>query len=151
MLTASVYESNFKGGDGVERNTRLNQNYILNLLAGKEWQVRKNNFFSVNGKFTVAGGTRYTPPNQEASQVAQAVVYDNDKLYDGQWNTNYYLDISLNYRINKKRLSHNFILQAKNLTAQKELIGFSYNYVDQYAQPEELAIVLPYFTYKIEF
>ena len=151
MATASVYESKFKGGDGVKRNTRLNQNYILNLLAGKEWKVRTNNTFSVNGKFTVAGGTRYTPPDQEASQAVSAVVYNNDLLYEGQWTTNYYFDLSLNYRINKQKLSHTFILQAKNLTAQSELIGFSYNYAEQRAQAEELAIVLPYFTYKIEF
>ena len=97
MLTASVYESTYKGGDGIERNTRLNQNYILNLLGGKEWRLKKNNFFSINGKVALAGGTRYTPPDQEASQAVKAVVYDLNKLYEEQWNTNYYLDIGLNY------------------------------------------------------
>ena len=151
MVTASVYESKFKGGDGIERNTRLNQNYVLNLLGGKEWKIKENNFFSVNGKFTVVGGTRYTPPDQEDSRAVSAVVYQMDKLYDGQWNTNYYLDISLNYKINRPKVSHNFILQAKNLMMQSDLIGFAYNYIEQYAQPMELAIVLPYFSYKIEF
>jgi hypothetical protein len=151
MLTASLYESKYTGGDGIERNTRLNQHYVVNILAGKEWKVRKNNYFSVNGKFTMAGGTRYTPPDQEASRAAEGVVYNMIELYEGQWHTNYYLDLSLNYKINRPKLSHNFILQAKNLTAQKELIGFSYNYSDQLAQPEELAIVLPYLSYKIEF
>lgn len=75
MVTALVYESKFKGGDGIERNTRLNQNYVINILGGKEWQVRENNFFSINGKFTVVGGTRYTPPDQEASKAVSAVVY----------------------------------------------------------------------------
>jgi len=151
MLTASVYESKFKGGDGIERNTRLNQNYVLNLLGGKEWRLRANNFLSVNTKFTVTGGTRYTPPDQEASQAMSAVVYDMNKLYDGQWNTNFYFDLSLNYRINRPKVSHSIILQAKNLTAQSELIGFSYNYLNQNAQAETLAIVLPYLSYKIEF
>jgi len=151
MVTASIYESKFKGGDGIERNTRLNQNYILNLLGGKEWQVGKSNFLSVNGKFTIVGGPRYTPPDQEASRAVSAVVYQMDKLYDEQWNTNYYLDISVNYKINRPKVSHNFILQAKNLTMQSDLIGFAYNYSEQYAQPMELAIVYPYFSYKIEF
>lgn len=151
MVTASVYESKYQGGDGIMRNTRLNQNYILNLLGGKEWQVRENNFLSVNGKFTIAGGTRYTPPDEEASRAVSAVVYEMDKLYDGQWHTNYYLDISLNYRINRPKVSHNFILQAKNLTMQSELIGFAYDYTNQYARPMELGIVLPYLSYKIEF
>jgi hypothetical protein len=151
MVTASVYQSKYTGGDGVERNTRLNQNFALNLLGGKEWKVKENNFFSVNGKVTVMGGLRYTPPDQEASRAVNGVVYDMDKLYENQWNTNFYLDISLNYRINRPKVSHNFILQAKNLTMQSELIGFSYNYLEQYAQPMELAIVLPYLSYKITF
>lgn len=74
-----------------------------------------------------------------------------DNLYDNQWTTNYYFDISMNYRINRPKVSHNFILQVKNLTMQSELLGFAYNYSEQYAQPMELAIVLPYLSYKIEF
>jgi len=151
MVTASIYESKFKGGDGIERNTRLNQKYVFNLLGGKEWKIKENNFLSVNGKFTILGGIRYTPPDQEASRAVSAVVYDMENLYDGQWNTNYYFDLSVNYRINRPKVSHNFILQAKNLTLQSDLIGFAYNYSEQYAQPMELAIVLPYFSYKIEF
>jgi hypothetical protein len=151
MVTASVYESSYKGGDGIERNTRLNQNFAFNLLGGKEWKVKENNFLSLNGKISVVGGIRYTPPDQEASQAVSAVVYDMDRLYENRWNTNFFLDISVNYRINRPKVSHSFILQAKNLTMQSELIGFSYNYMEQYAQPMEMAIVLPYLSYKIEF
>lgn len=151
MATASVYESKYNGGDGIERNTRLNQNYVLNLLGGKEWKVGKNNFISVNGKFTVLGGTPYTPPDQEASQAVNAVVYDMNLLYAEKWNTNYYLDLSINYRINRPKVSHNFNIQAKNLTMQTELLGFAYDFAEQYAVPQELAIVLPYFSYKIVF
>lgn len=37
MITASVYDSKYKGGDGVERNTKYNQNFVLNILAGKKF------------------------------------------------------------------------------------------------------------------
>jgi hypothetical protein len=151
MATASIYESKYKGGDGVERNTRLNQNYVLNLLGGKEWKIRENNFLSVNGKFTVLGGMPYTPPDQEASKAVSGVVYDMNQLYAKKWHTNYYLDISINYRINRPRVSHNFNIQAKNLTMQTELLGFSYNYFSEYAQSQEFAIILPYLSYKIVF
>ncbi len=151
MFTASVYQSKYKEGDGIERNTRLNQNYVFNVLGGKEWKVRENNFLSINGKFTVLGGMRYTSPDQAASQEYQSVVYDYSRIYEDQWHTNYYLDFSLNYRINRSRVAHIFIIQAKNLTMQKELIGFAYNYKDQVAEPIELAVILPYVSYKIEF
>lgn len=151
MVTASVYESKYKGGDRIERNTRLNQNYVLNLLGGKEWKVGKSNFLSANGKFTVLGGTPFTPPDQEASEAVSGVVYNMDQLYAEKWTTNFYLDISINYRINRPKVSHNFNLQAKNLTMQAELLGFAYNYAAQYAVSQELAIVLPYLSYKIIF
>jgi hypothetical protein len=151
MATASIYESKYKGGDGIERNTRLNQNYVLNLLGGKEWKVRENNFLSVNGKFTLLGGTPYTPPDQEASKEVSGVVYDMNQLYAEKWKTNFYLDLSINYRINRKKVSHNFNLQAKNLAMQTELLGYSYNYLEQQAIPQELAIILPYLSYKIVF
>ena len=46
-------------------------------------------------------------------QVKGNAVYQMDKLYEGQWDANYYFDLSVNYRINRPKVSHTFILQAK--------------------------------------
>jgi hypothetical protein len=37
LVTASVYDSRYKGGDDIERNTIFNGNYVANVLGGKEW------------------------------------------------------------------------------------------------------------------
>lgn len=37
LATASLFESIYKGGDGVERNTRYNTNYVVNLLGSEEF------------------------------------------------------------------------------------------------------------------
>ena len=42
MITASLFESKYKAGDNIWRNTRLDKNYLLNILAGKEWMVGRN-------------------------------------------------------------------------------------------------------------
>ena len=42
LLTASVFNSKYKGGDNVWRSTRFNKNYVCNFLIGKEWLVGKN-------------------------------------------------------------------------------------------------------------
>ena len=54
LLTASVFDSKYKGGDGKEYNTRYNKNFVINLLAGKEWRTgrKNNNIFGLNGKVT---------------------------------------------------------------------------------------------------
>ncbi|MCD4791057.1 MAG: TonB-dependent receptor, partial [Bacteroidales bacterium] len=84
MFTASVYNSKYKGGDGIERNTRYNQNFVFNLLGGKEWRVRENNIFSLNGKFTVLGGRRYAPVDNKKSIAEQFVIYDDSRIYEEQ-------------------------------------------------------------------
>ena len=35
--TVSLFTSEYKGGDGIERDTRFNSGYVINLLGGKEW------------------------------------------------------------------------------------------------------------------
>lgn len=151
LFTASVFNSKYKGGDGIVRNTRYNRNYVLNLLMGKEWQVRENNIFSLNGKFTVLGGERHAPVDENKSIQYQFVVYDNSKIYEEQSPTNYYLDFSINYRINKAKYSHTIIFQIKNLLMQKEFLGHAYNYKTASVEPYELTIMYPYLSYKFEF
>ncbi|MDR1729520.1 MAG: hypothetical protein LBR52_02540 [Prevotellaceae bacterium] len=37
LLTGSLFKARYLGGDGVWRNTRLDRNYVVNALGGKEW------------------------------------------------------------------------------------------------------------------
>lgn len=151
MLTTSLFKSNYVGGDGIERSTRYNQNLVLNILGGKEWQTKENNTFSLNGKFTMLGGRRYAPVDIQKSISSQFAVYDNSRIFEVQVPTNYYVDISMNYSINKSKLSHSIILQVKNLLLQKELLGHAYNFRTNSIEPYELTIMFPYVSYKIFF
>jgi hypothetical protein len=36
LVTVSLFQSKYKGGDMIERNTRFNSNYVVNVLGGKE-------------------------------------------------------------------------------------------------------------------
>lgn len=151
MITASVYDSKYKGGDDIERNTKYNQNFVFNALAGKEWQTKNNNTLGINGKFTVLGGKRESPVNNEESEKYKYVVYDNSKIYENQLPTSYYVDISLNYTINRPKFSHSIILQIKNLLMQEESLGHAYNYKTNSVEPYGLTIMYPYISYKIQF
>lgn len=50
MITASLYDSKYKGGDKITRNTSYNRNYVVNGLAGKEWTTRTNHVLGLNTK-----------------------------------------------------------------------------------------------------
>ncbi|HJC26635.1 MAG TPA: hypothetical protein H9760_03240 [Candidatus Alistipes stercoravium] len=42
MATASLFNAHFRTADGRWFDTRYNRNYVLNLLAGKEWMTGRN-------------------------------------------------------------------------------------------------------------
>jgi len=60
LATASLFESRYTAKDNGERNTLFNNNYIFNVLGGKEFYIR-NNVLGFNFKYTHIGGQRYTP------------------------------------------------------------------------------------------
>lgn len=68
LVTASVFDSKYEGSDGVLRNTAFNTNYVVNALYGMEIPIGKSNFLSFDLKATVAGGRRFTPIDEAASQ-----------------------------------------------------------------------------------
>ena len=88
MITGSLFKSKYRGGDNVWRNTRLDKNYLLNLLAGKEWMVGKlkQNVLSLNGRLFFQGGERYTPVNEERSQTEHDIFFDETKAYSKRFN-----------------------------------------------------------------
>lgn len=151
MLTGSFFDSKYKGGDGVERNTSYNRNMVINLLGGKEWTVRKNNILSVNGKIAFMGGNRFTPFDSEESQRLEMVVEDESRAFDWQEDNKFYLDLALNYRINRTTVSHVVVMQFKNMLMESEMFGWAYNFKKQLVEPHEMTMIYPFLSYRLEF
>lgn len=151
MMTASFFDSRYTGGDGIERNTSFNRNYVINFLGGKEWKVRANNIIAVNGKAAYMGGNRFTPPDQIASRQHEMVVLDEASAFEWQENSKLFIDLAINYKINRPKTAHVITLQAKNLLAQEEMFGWAYDFEQQRVVEHGLTMVYPYFTYRVEF
>ncbi len=151
MVTGSFFDSKYKGGDGVERNTSYNRNMVINLLGGKEWKVRGNNLLSVNGKIAYMGGNRFTPPNEELSRESEMVVLDHSRAFEWQEENKLFVDVAVNYRINRSKVSHILILQAKNALMTKEMFGWAYDFEQQKVVSHGMAMIYPFFSYRLEF
>jgi len=154
LITASIFDSKYKGGDGVERNSRYNRNFIINLLAGKEFYVgknEKNNIFGINGRINFSGGTRYVPIHEEYTQLTQRTIYDYDKAFEAQWPSKLSVDLTLTYRINKAKYSSVWALQIVNLLGTKNYYGHIYNYAKNTVEEDIAQFILPILSYKIEF
>jgi hypothetical protein len=139
LITGSIFDSKYKGSDGIERNTAFNTNYVLNVLAGKEWKLRKNNVLIANIKVSTVGGRFFTPLNIEASKSAGEAVYDNEKAFSVRQTPYFRTDIKVGYRKDYKKSSLEFSLDLQNLTNNQNIFQQTYNrrtnaLVNQYQQ-----------------
>ncbi|MBD3386009.1 TonB-dependent receptor [candidate division KSB1 bacterium] len=151
LFTASLFDSKYKGGDGIERNSRYNRNVVVNALFGREFILKQNNIFGVNLRFTYMGGERISPVLRSASLAARRVIYDESRAFEKSLNASKYLDITLTYRLNHRNITHTLVLQIKNCLSSANDYGYVYNYQKQELTRDRMAIVLPSISYKVEF
>lgn len=153
MITASLFKSRYKGGDNVWRNTRMDKNFMLNILAGKEWMVgrQKQNVLSLNGRVYLQGGDRYTPVDEERSLQEHDIVFDETLAYSRRFSPSINGDISFSYRINKRKVSHEFSIKILNVGMRTGMHYYEYNEKTGSIRRENGSGLIPNFSYKIYF
>lgn len=153
MITGSLFSSKYKGGDGIWRNTRLNKGYTLNLLGGKEWMMgrSKQNVFSLNARLFFQGGGCYTPIDEARSLQEHDIVFDESKAYSKRFKPAMNGDISISFRMNKKRISHEFSLKILNLGMKTGMHFYQYNEKENKIERKDGIGLIPNFSYKIYF
>lgn len=153
LITASVFDSRYKGGDGVWRNTMFNRQFISNILLGKEWAVGKDkrNQISASGKLTYMKGNRWTPAMINESLAAQEIVFDHSRAFEAQGPDTYFLHATITYRKNKKKHSSLWSLQVLNALGSKNFQGYEYNILTKSIDSDYETIIIPNLSYKIQF
>ncbi len=153
MLTGSLFNSQYTGGDGVWRNTRFNRTFLCNVLIGKEWMLgqRKQNIFNANARIFYQGGDRYSPINYGMSIAQEDVFYNENEAFSKQLSPTFLGHFTVSYKMNRKKVSHEFAVKVINVTGYKEFYGHSYNYKTGTITEDREATVIPNISYKIEF
>jgi hypothetical protein len=151
LATVSVFDSKYKGGDGAIRNTRFNSNYVVNLIGGKEWTIRKKNILGVNLKLNLTGGEYYVPIDLAASILQHREVLNESEAFGSRLPDFYYVDITITYRTNHRKFSGIWAIQIKNLLDQKPATGYVYNDFNKTVEPVRSMGIIPFISYKIEF
>jgi hypothetical protein len=92
LFTGSLFESRYSGSSNQFFNTAFNNNYVVNMLVGKEFnltrkitQVRRS--LAIDIKSMIAGGKRTTPWT--------AVYNDNTNEFEREWDYSRAFDIKL--------------------------------------------------------
>ncbi len=151
LITASIFDSKYKGGDGVWHNSRYDKGFVINLLFGKEYFLQNNKILGVNGRLNYVGGERTSPVLIEKSLQAKTVIYDESKAFEEQLPSMYYLDFSITYRINKQKYSGVWAFQLKNALGSPAYDDYSYNNKTGKIDRVENVFIFPVLSYKIEF
>ncbi len=151
LITASVFDSKFQGDDKKWHDTRFNKRYSINFLAGKEFYTQKDNILGFNLRANFLGGERHDGVNETASIQAQRVITDFTKVYTERYPDNFFLDLSITYRINKAKRSSTIAFQVKNVLNKPSVFGKKYNYMKDIVENEELQIMVPVLSYKVDF
>jgi len=154
LFTTSLFESKYKGGDNIERNTRYNSHFVFNLLFGKEWVLgaNKNKILSVSGRLNVYGGRWEAPVITDYPyQKGDKVLYDYSQPFSVQAPYVYRVNTTVNYRINKTKHANIWSVQILNLLGREEHYGYLYDYKKREIVEEKLRIIFPSISYKIEF
>jgi hypothetical protein len=128
IVTTSLFNSKYKGGNGIERNTAYNTQYVVNALGGKEFRVGKNrNFLSLNLKVTSIGGRYLTPLNFTASQQRGQAVFDEDEAFSEKQSGYFRSDFRIAYRKECKKSTLKFALDLQNVTGNQNIFTQTYN------------------------
>jgi hypothetical protein len=153
LLTGSLYETFYKGSDGVKRRSEFNGNYALNVLGGHEWKIEKskNTVLALGGKTTFAGGRRYTPIDRTKSKIEGEASYVDSLSYSMQFKPYWRADIRASVRKNFKKFSHEISLDLINLFNTKNILTQSYDARNNKIVTEYQLGILPILNYIIDF
>lgn len=152
MSTASLYQSKYKGIDGVERNTVFNGNHIFNLLGGKEFLLsNKNNILQMNFRFIHAGGKRQPPILIEESREAGYTIYDYSKQFEKKLENYVRLDFGISYKKYSKNTASVFAINVQNILGIENVKAVYYNaFLGKVVKEKQLGM-FPNLSYRIEF
>ena len=156
LITASLYESKYEGGDGVERSTAFDNNYVFNALLGREWKLgaSKRNLFTIDTKFSTSGGRPFTPVD-----VASSIANNNDQVlfeeiaFSSRLKSYLRWDIKFGVRLNSKKGKsyHQFFLDFQNVTNRANQFTRRYNEVTQEENVVEQIGFFPDVLYRLQF
>jgi hypothetical protein len=154
LANASLYESKYKGSDGIERATRFNGNYSINFTGGKEFKKIRADFektFGINLGIVYLGGFRDTPIDDVQSEIEGRTVYVSDEAFTIKMKDYARINLRLSWVKDKPDYTRTISVDIQNLT-NRENIAYSYydTEVQDIVVQNQLGII-PILAYRLEF
>jgi hypothetical protein len=161
LFSGTLYDSKYTGSDNIVRNTSYNGRYVANFLAGKEFNIGDKQTIGIGTKITGAGGRRYGLVDIAQTESLKEIIFRDSLYNDLQFKDYFRMDLKISWRMNAKKVTHEFGLDLVNILNTKNLLSLAYapsldpnvvassNY-QPISQKTQLGF-LPIFYYKIDF
>lgn len=152
LVSGSLFKSEYYGGDARWRRSRLDQTFLLNALAGKEWIWGKQRQHVVNASIRLSfqGGQRYAPVDEKKTNEKGIIYFDETRANSLSTPNSFITDLTLNYKLNRKHVAHEIGIKILNLNGFRDL-GLQYNYKTREIEYLREALIVPNLSYKIYF
>ncbi len=156
LVTASLFDAQYRGSDKQWRNTDFNGRYACNALVAKEFKTGDHSIISLGAKVTAVGGKWYGPADVEASNVQRELVVDDSLRNTLQFPDYFRADLKLTYRLNAKKSTHEIGIDLVNVFNTRNVLSLTYapdenESSDQSIRREYQLGRLPLFYYRISF
>jgi hypothetical protein len=127
LMTTSVFQSKYQGSDEIWRNTAFNNEFVFNILGGKEWKMTNKITLTTDMKYTLAGGRFITPVDLTLSRQAGREVLKTNLAFTEKLPNYSRLDFKIGVRMNAKKYSQTFFLDFQNLTNNQNVFTRGYS------------------------
>jgi ethanolamine utilization microcompartment shell protein EutS len=151
LITTSLFDAKYQGSDGIWRNTDFNGRYAINALFAREFSVGKNSKLNLGARFSTIGGRWYGPVDEAASRALQEVVFADATRNTLQFNPYRRLDLKVDYKMNRKGLTHTIAVDLVNFLGIQNQLTLTYIPQAPYVQEQFQLGFLPVFFYRIDF
>jgi hypothetical protein len=122
LFTSSLFKSTYIGYDEIERHTAFSNNFVLNLLAGKEFRIKAKNFLNFDIRTTWAGGMRYVPFHTVKADEHYYIRVDEwDKAYESRRPDYFRLNIRIGYKVNFRKATFEVAVDMLNMTNHENI------------------------------
>jgi len=151
LLTASVFDSKYRGSNDKLTNTAFNNNYVVNALAGYELPISDKGTFAFNIRLVSAGGKRYTPIDFEKSKEEDEAHYIKEQAYEKQFDDYFRLDGRISYKRDSKNVTQEWAFDITNVTDHQNVFSRSYSPSSNSIKTEYQQGFFPMMFYRINF
>ncbi len=151
LLSASIFQSQYRTNENVWRNTRFNTGANLTFTGGKEFQLRKNRTLGINVRAIYAGGLWTTPIDLEQSILEDETVYIESRAFEEQIPDYFRTDLRISLKRNRPKSTRTWALDLQNATNRKNVYGQYYDPSLGGLNTSYQTSLIPILSYRVEF